>query len=106
MADAQLQSMQPSPVVNKPITDHIHVMVRNRTQILFEGDVESLTSINDTGTFDVLPQHANFISLIKTQLILRPRGGEKKEISFTTGILKVKDTTVHCYIDLLATENR
>ena len=69
--------------------------------MLFDEDVTSISSKNDTGVFDILPEHANFISLITSPLILRKLDGTKQEISFSNGLIKVKDNAVHCYIDLL-----
>lgn len=70
--------------------------------ILFDDYVKAVTSKNDTGVFDVLPTHSNFISLITSPLILRKLDGQKQEITFNNGIIKVKDNAIHCYIDLLA----
>jgi F0F1-type ATP synthase epsilon subunit len=108
MADAQ--PTPPNPPV-KPQDDtsnnseeKIHVRVRNRTQLLFDDDVTAVTSKNDTGIFDVLPEHANFISLITSPLVLRKLDGQNQEIPFTNGIIKVKDNAVYCYIDLISKE--
>ena len=84
--------------------EKIHVRVRNRIKLLFDDDVTAVTSKNDTGIFDVLPEHANFISLISSPLILRKLDGQKQEIPFTNGIIKVKDNAVYCYIDLISKE--
>ena len=104
MADQPIpntQASQKAPGVD-PAAVKIHVTVRNRMQILFNEDVKSVTSRNDTGLFDVLPEHANFISLITSPLIIGKSDGGKKEITFTNGIIKVKDNAVYCYIDLLS----
>ena len=102
MADTQTQHpiQQPATVQN-PAEEKIKVTVRNRTAILFDDYVTAVTSKNDTGEFDVLPEHSNFISLIASPLILRKPDGQKQEIKFSTGIIKVKDNAIHCYIDLL-----
>jgi F0F1-type ATP synthase epsilon subunit len=103
MANAQpiSQSNQVKPLSNES-KEIIHVTVRNRNQVLFNGDATSVTSKNDTGSFDVLAEHSNFISLIQSPLIIRKTNGEKQEVTFKNGLLKVKDNSVHCYIDLLA----
>src|SRR5262245_45217339 len=105
MADQTIPTVQQhqQPTI-KPVADKIHVLVRNRTRVLFDADVRSLSSHNDTGKFDILPEHSNFISLITSPLILRAVDGKTHEIPFTKGMLKVKDNTIHCYIDLLAPE--
>ena len=100
MADSSTkQTTQPAVTFSE---EKIKVKVRNRTRVLFDDYVKAVTSKNDTGVFDILPTHANFISLISTPLILRKLDGQKQEIKFTNGILKVKDNSIHCYIDLIA----
>lgn len=96
---AQQKQVQTLPT--KVSEEKIHVTVRNRMKLLFDDDVKSLTSKNDSGIFDILPEHSNFISLITSPLILRKPDGQQQEISFTSGLLIVKDDSVHCYIDLL-----
>ena len=108
MADTQNQptqqsgpSSQPLKSVPAPSPMKIRVTVRNRTQVVFDGEVKSVSSKNDTGIFDILPEHSNFISLISSPLIVRKLDGQKQEIPFKNGIIKVKDNAIHCYIDLL-----
>jgi F0F1-type ATP synthase epsilon subunit len=100
----QKPTVQPQDEAPSTSAEKIHVRVRNRTQLLFDADVTAVTSRNDTGVFDVLPEHANFISLISSPLILRKIDGKKQEIPFTNGIIKVKDNAVYCYIDLISKE--
>ena len=100
MAD-QPKQLDPRP----PLIEKIHVTVRNRTKVLFDDDAKSITSKNDTGEFDVLPEHSNFISLISNPVIIRSLDGQKHEITFSSnGLMKVKDGNVHCYVDLLSNE--
>ncbi len=102
---ANTQPQQATPILPPAQTleeEKIKVTVRNRMAILFDDYVKAVTSKNDTGVFDVLPTHSNFISLITSPLILRKLDGQKQEITFNNGIIKVKDNAIHCYIDLLA----
>jgi hypothetical protein len=105
------QPVQPAPPpiassdapIQKIVSDRIHVMVRNRRQILFDDDVKAVTSINDTGLFDVLPEHSNFISVLKDSIKLHKMDGTEEVITLKNGVMKVKDSGVKCYIDLLTT---
>src|SRR5260221_13407232 len=98
----QNQQTQPLQTISTASAEKIHLTVRNRKQILFNEDVKSVTSRNDTGLFDILPEHANFISLVTSPLVIVKINGQKQEITFSNGIVKVKDNAVFCYIDLLA----
>jgi len=105
MADIQTQSTQQQAQPSQPVgAEKIHVIVRNRTQILFNDDVKSVTSKNDTGIFDILPEHSNFISLIGGTIIIGKVDGQKQEIPVRNGVIKVKDNAIYCYIDLISKE--
>lgn len=71
--------------------------VASREGLVFEGEVESISSYNEEGKFDVLAQHANFISLIKRGLELRDDEGFKK-IDFDNALLRVKKSLVEVYV--------
>jgi F0F1-type ATP synthase epsilon subunit len=79
--------------------DTIHLKVVSREGIVFDGDVASVTSFNDKGRFDVLPSHANFISLIEKSLVIR--GSDKKdekELTFDVALMRVVDNNIEVYL--------
>jgi hypothetical protein len=50
------------------------VKIISPTQTIFDGEAYSISSVNSLGKFDILPFHANFITLVqKTPIILRVR---------------------------------
>lgn len=58
----------------------LKVKILSPTQTIYEGEALSVSSTNSTGKFDILPYHANFITLIqKNPVILRVRKKEAKE---------------------------
>lgn len=77
----------------------INVVVRNRNIILFQDKVEGVTSYNDRGVFDILPEHESFISLIKDKLIIHKTIKENQEIKIDNGIVRVYKNSVFCYIN-------
>lgn len=89
--------MQPNNMVN----EKIHVLVRNRKKIFFDADVKAVTSINDKGKFDILPEHAHFISLIQKYILIHTLDGKEQNIDIGYGVLKVSDNQVNCYVDLI-----
>lgn len=90
----------PPPTANAHF-DRIRVTVRNRKKIIFDDYVTALTSRNDSGTFDVLPEHSNFISVLRDSITLHLVDGRKIKILLKNGLIKVKDNAIKCYIDLL-----
>lgn len=81
------------------INSTINVIVRNRETILFQDKVFSVTSYNDKGTFDILPEHESFISLIKNKLIIRKSKNEAEEIKIDNGVVRVYNNNVSFYIN-------
>lgn len=78
----------------------LYLTVRNRERVVFEGPINSVTSFNDKGVFDVLPQHTNFISLIRRFLSFRDTVGEKREIRLDSGIMRVLGTKVDVFLGI------
>ena len=76
-------------------------IIRDRSALLFQGTVEAVSSFNDKGPFDILPQHQNFISLIKQAVILHFAGKQEKRIELTSGVLKVSSNNVEVYLGIV-----
>lgn len=77
------------------------LMVRDRNALLFQGEVAAVSSFNDKGPFDILPQHANFISIIKKHVVIHLPTKEKKRIELESGIMKVHNNNVEIYLGIL-----
>lgn len=78
----------------------INLTVRTRDRIVYSGSVKSFSSVNDTGKFDVLPQHANFISLIKDELVIRDDKGKVEKIPLSGGILRVERNVAEVFLGI------
>lgn len=81
--------------------EKITVVIRDRDALLFEDKVDAISSFNDKGPFDVLPRHANFISLIKKSVVIHLSGKQEKKIEIQSGVLKVKDNNIEIYLGIL-----
>lgn len=71
-------------------------------QVYFEGEAYSLTAVNETGPFDVLPKHHNFLCmLVPCNLILKlPNEDEPKTIKISRALLQVHDAKVSVFVDV------
>lgn len=78
----------------------LRVEVRSRQGLVFEGDLFAVTSYNTKGEFDVLPTHANFVSMIKKKILLRKANGKIEELTIDNGIMLVEDNRVRIYIGI------
>src|SRR5947209_3995638 len=77
-------------------------IVRDTTTIIFEGDVERISSFNEMGPFDVYPMHANFISIISKKIELYHNRQKVKELDLKQAVLKVKQDSVHIFVGIEA----
>jgi F0F1-type ATP synthase epsilon subunit len=75
------------------------LLIRNRQDVVFEGEVNSISSVNGRGKFDVLAHHANFISLIERYVIIRQNGKPDQTIKITNGIMHVEENLTHVYLE-------
>ena len=76
-----------------------YLVVKNRDKTVFEGEVDTISCYNKKGTFDILPEHANFISIIEKTLLIRQKGSTK-EIEAQNGLIKVKENKIYIYLGI------
>lgn len=75
------------------------VVIRNKDNILYNGPAFGITSINDKGTFDVLPGHESFITLIREKVIIHPTPKTSQEILIDNGIARVHEDKMHIFVN-------
>ena len=77
------------------------VRVSSPFRTYFDGMVFSISGENDTGPFDILPKHHNFISLLKAStLTIRTENGEVQKIDISGGLMHVKADKVVVFLDI------
>ena len=82
------------------IKESLQVEVRSRQGLIYEGELEAVTSYNTVGPFDVLPRHSNFISMINKKLILRQHDGRTDEITLDNGVMMVEENKVYIFLGI------
>lgn len=78
----------------------LRVKISSPDGIIWEGKAESITSENTQGIFDILPEHANFITIIKDKPIVVDTGEDKKEYNYETAIILTRENNVSIYTHL------
>lgn len=78
----------------------IKLRIRDTDSLVFEGWVDRISSFNEAGPFDIYPQHANFISIIKKQLTLYNDGQQIKDIPLERAILKIKNDVAKIFLGI------
>ena len=80
--------------------NNIALSIRNKQGLVFNDRVKAVSSYNDRGIFDVLPEHENFISLIKQNIIIHKNNNQKEEIKIDNGVMRVYKNNVNIYIGI------
>lgn len=80
--------------------DYLMVKVSSPEKVLFEGKIQGLSSINAKGDFDMMVDHANFVTVIKDKLILFLDHKETREFSVDMGILRCFNDNVEVLLGI------
>lgn len=80
----------------------LSLTIRTREKIIYKGRIKSLSSLNESGKFDVLPKHANFISLIKDYLIIKEAGGDTRRLALDSGVIRVLKDSIDVFLETKA----
>lgn len=75
------------------------VTVRSPEKTVWEGDATAVSSENSSGTFDILAEHANFVTMLKkdAELSILKADGMKERLSASEAILAVMQGNVKIY---------
>jgi F0F1-type ATP synthase epsilon subunit len=84
----------------KRAAPQLHVKVVSPSQIFYEGPAESVSAVNKVGAFDILPNHANFFSLLTTGDIVVRVAGQQLKFPIKHGIVKVTNNVITLFIYL------
>lgn len=79
--------------------DNIYITISSPEKQIWEGQALSISSVNSDGLFDILPFHANFITIIENQPITIQTETGKQEFKFPKAILHVSKNIVHIYTE-------
>lgn len=84
-----------------PVKDRLLIKVYTPFHTFFEGDALSLTAVNESGEFDILPGHHNFITmLLSCDVRITTSEGEKEVIPILRGLLHVKQDKLIIFLDV------
>jgi F0F1-type ATP synthase epsilon subunit len=81
----------------KPI---IAVKVYAPFQVFFEGDAYSVSGVNESGPFDILPRHYNFLCmLVPCDMVIKTPLGDKT-VKIERAFMHVKAEKVTVFVDV------
>jgi len=78
----------------------LQVKIFSPRETYYDGDADALSGANDTGSFDVLPLHHNFMTLLKAGEVSVVRGEKKQSYKIEKGLLHVKDNVATVFLDV------
>lgn len=78
----------------------MYVKIYAPYKVYYEGEAKSISAVNQTGPFDILPKHHNFITLVTAcEIVVQTPTGEEK-IRIQNGIMHVKADSVVVFLDV------
>ncbi len=78
----------------------LNVAIRTREKEIYNGQCSTLSSQNEKGEFDILPFHANFITLFSGSILLDKGMPTEKRIEIEKGVLYNMSNQVSVYVGL------
>ena len=102
MADTETPATVPDeqPVVAPSGKPTIAIKVYAPFKVYYEGEGYSISAVNETGPFDILPKHHNFLCMLVpcTIIIETPSGQQKVKVS--RALMHVKADRVVVFMDV------
>jgi F0F1-type ATP synthase epsilon subunit len=78
----------------------MHIKVYSPYKVYYDNEGESISAVNATGPFDILPQHHRFMTLLSPcELLIRAKKREEK-IRISGGLMHVKADQVTVFLDI------
>lgn len=79
-------------------TPTIHVRILSPQELILETEAYAVSSKNSQGSFDVLAQHANFITVVENEpIVVRRKGQKPLNFKFPIAIFYVSNNKVNIY---------
>jgi F0F1-type ATP synthase epsilon subunit len=77
----------------------ITVTIMTPFEIVWAGNAFSISASNSEGVFDVLPDHARFLTLIDEKpVVIHTENGESKTYFFSNAVLFFHDNSARIYM--------
>jgi F0F1-type ATP synthase epsilon subunit len=74
------------------------VSITSPDRVVWQGSADSVSSTNKKGDFDILPQHANFITIIQNKPIVIRIGKQTLKFTFEQSVMYTYNNYVSFYV--------
>ncbi|NBU33133.1 hypothetical protein EB118_01505 [bacterium] len=79
----------------------MHIKVYSPFHVYYDDKAKSISAINGTGPFDILPGHRNFITLVNAcELVIRTVNDQEEKIKISRAVMHVKADEVRVFLDV------
>lgn len=78
----------------------MHIKVYGPFAVYVDEDGYSISGVNATGPFDILPRHHNFISILESCELVVETPYETKKIKISRGVMHVRADKVIVFLDV------
>lgn len=88
-------------VRDKKYKQVMHVKIYAPFRTYYDGEAFSISAVNATGPFDILPTHHNFISLLSPcDLVVHTADNHQQKVRIAGGLMHVKADQVIVFLDI------
>ena len=104
MAQESQQQQRASPTTNteqnKKNAFYAAVMPPSyKRHLAYSGFVKSLSAKNGEGTFDILPLHENFVSMVSGTVRIVDESGKELELSVDKALIEASNNLVKVFVE-------
>lgn len=82
------------------MAQQLSVKITSPNQIIWQGNADSVSSVNSQGPFDILAYHANFICIVEEHPIIVVNGANIKAYNFKRAIIYTYENSVQIFTDI------
>jgi F0F1-type ATP synthase epsilon subunit len=95
-----VDTMSNTDIAEKSGEETLLAKVWSPFRVYFNGIAKSISAINGTGPFDVLPHHHNFITLLNQCDLTLQTGSGETTIKISSGIMHVHKNIVTVFLEV------
>jgi len=86
--------------MSQPASDNLIVRFISPFETFFEGEADSISAVDRSGPFDVLPGHSNFIGILINGDVKISSNDGSKSIGISRGIIHVSNNMVEVFANV------
>lgn len=88
--------------MSKENSEQLNVIARAPFDVYYEGPAEVVSASNRIGEFDILPNHADFFSILSPGeiAIIPPNKTEPLIVEVSNGMVTVRDNSVMLFLNI------